>query len=316
LLIFAKVDERPRKRQSYARRPFTEPKKKRFYKVKMFLFLGGFVGSVFFAMSATSPAAPLGGGFRGGGFHGRFVARNAGPAFTMGRGIRRDFTFHQNRFFHRRDHRFSVQQFIWPVYWGPYFGSDYYPWDASNLDYGPDNEYGYGSGSAAPVQPEYSSRTTTPGPLVVVINQGNSRPTDNPNAGYSNSNYNSNYGSTAAEDKPRMAAQGSNEQAEMRTDPLKFVSPAAPQAAVQAPQAIPQPQAGGSGKLVLVSWLNDNGKDEIYVQNVETNEVQRITSEPNRKNFRIVEVHPNADPKEFEAIISNGSEQIPVRFRF
>jgi hypothetical protein len=27
-------------------------------------------------------------------------------------------------------------------------------------------------------------------------------------------------------------------------------------------------------------------------------------------------VHPNADPKEFEAIISNGSEQIPVKFRF
>jgi uncharacterized membrane protein len=67
---------------------------------------------------------------------------------------------------------------------------------------------------------------------------------------------------------------------------------------------------------VLVSWLNDNGKDVIYVQNVETNEVQRITSQPNRKNFRIVEVHPNSDPKEFEAIISNGSEQIPVRFRF
>jgi hypothetical protein len=233
----------------------------------------------------------------------------------MGRGIRRDFRFQQNRFFHRRDHRFFAQQFVWPVYWDPYYGSDYYPWDTSYLDYGPDNEYNYGGNSAAPVQPEYSSRTTTPGPLVVVINQGYSRSTDNPNAGY----YNSNYGSTAAEDKPRMAAQGSNEQAGMRTDPLKFVPPAAPQAAqapVQAPQAIPQPQAGGSSKLVLVSWLNDNGKDEIYVQNVETNEVQRITSEPNRKNFRIVEVHPNADPKEFEAIISNGSEQIPVKFRF
>jgi hypothetical protein len=284
----------------------------------MFLFLAGFAGSVFFAMSATSPAAPLGGGFRGGGFHGRFIARNAGPAFTMGRGIRRNFTFHQNRFFHRRDHRFFGQQVIWPVYWYPYYGSDYYPWDTSYLDYGPDNEYNYGSDSAAPVQPEYSRRTTTPGPLVVVINQGNSRSTDNPNAGYSNSNY----GSTAAEDKPGMAAPGSNEQAEIRTDPLKFVSPAAPQAAqaaAQAPQAIPQPQAGGSSgssKLVLVSWLNDNGKDVIYVQNVETNEVQRITSRPNRKNFRIVEVHPNADPTEFEAIISNGSEQIPVKFRF
>ena len=77
-----------------------------------------------------------------------------------------------------------------------------------------------------------------------------------------------------------------------------------------------QPQAGGSAKLVLVSWLNENGKDVVYVQNAETNEVQKITSEPNKNNFRIVEVHRNADPKEFEAIISNGSEQIPVKFRF
>jgi len=68
-------------------------------------------------------------------------------------------------------------------------------------------------------------------------------------------------------------------------------------------------------KLVLVSWLNDAGKTVIYVQNTETNEVQKITSEPNKDNFRIVEIHPNADPKLFEAVISNGSEKGPVRFR-
>jgi hypothetical protein len=68
-------------------------------------------------------------------------------------------------------------------------------------------------------------------------------------------------------------------------------------------------------KLVLVSWLNDAGKTVIYVQNLETNEVQRITSEPNKDNFRIVEVHPNADPKQFEVVISNGNEKGPVKFR-
>jgi hypothetical protein len=281
--------------------------------VKMFRFLAGFMGSVFFAISATTSAAPHGGGFRGGGFHGHFIGRNAGPAFTMGRGVRRDFTFRQSRFLHRRDHPFFVQQVIWPVYWAPYYGLGYYPWDTSYLDYGPDDDYDYGS--TAPVQPEYSRRTTSPEPLVVVINQGNSRSTDNPNAGYPNNIY----GSTAVQDKPRMAAQGSSEEAGTRTDPLKFVSPAATQAgqaAVQAHQAVLEPRAWGSRKLVLVSWLNDNGKDVIYVQNVETNDVQRITSEPNRENFRIVEVHPNADPKEFEAIISNGSKQISVGFRF
>jgi hypothetical protein len=68
-------------------------------------------------------------------------------------------------------------------------------------------------------------------------------------------------------------------------------------------------------KLVLVSWLDDAGKIVIFVQNTETNDVQRITSEPNKDHFRIVEVHPDADPKLFEAIISNGIEEGPVRFR-
>jgi hypothetical protein len=68
---------------------------------------------------------------------------------------------------------------------------------------------------------------------------------------------------------------------------------------------------------VLVSWLEDAGKDAIYVQKTETNnDVQKITSEPNLDNFRIVGLHPNADPKLFEAVISNGILQGPVRFRF
>jgi hypothetical protein len=68
-------------------------------------------------------------------------------------------------------------------------------------------------------------------------------------------------------------------------------------------------------KLVLVSWLDDAGKIAIFVQNTETNDVQKITSEPNKDHFRIVEIHPNPDPKLFEAVISNGSEEGPVRFR-
>jgi hypothetical protein len=286
----------------------------RCHSVKLFLFLAGFMGSVFFAISTTSRAAPPGAGFRGGGFHGRLGIRDGGSAVRIGHGIRRDFPFRQNRF-SRRGHHFFVQQFVWPVYWYPYYGSGYYPLDTSYLDDGPDYDYSYGSDSAAPVQPEYSRRATTPGPLVVVINQGNSQRADSSNAEHAKNNS----GSPIAERTPGMVAQGSNEQVEMRTDPMKFVSPEAMQAAqtaVQAPQAILKPQAGGSAKFVLVSWLNENGRDVVYVRNVETNEVQKITSEPNKDNFRIVAVHRNADPKEFEAIISNGREQIPVKFRF
>jgi hypothetical protein len=68
-------------------------------------------------------------------------------------------------------------------------------------------------------------------------------------------------------------------------------------------------------KLVLVSWLDDAGKIVIFVQNTETNDVQQVTSEPNKDHFRIVEIHPNEDPKLFEAVISNGIEKGPVRFR-
>ena len=67
---------------------------------------------------------------------------------------------------------------------------------------------------------------------------------------------------------------------------------------------------------MLVSWLEDAGKDVIYVQNTDTQDVQKITSEPNLDHFRIVELHPNTDPKLFEAVISNGSQQGAVRFRF
>jgi hypothetical protein len=68
-------------------------------------------------------------------------------------------------------------------------------------------------------------------------------------------------------------------------------------------------------KLVLVSWLDDAGKIVIFVQNTETHDVQRVTYEPNKDHFRIVEIHPSADPKLFEAVISNGTEKGPVRFR-
>jgi hypothetical protein len=88
-------------------------------------------------------------------------------------------------------------------------------------------------------------------------------------------------------------------------NPFTLVAPATPQA-----------QPGAFDKLVLVSWLKDAGKDVIFVQNTETNETQKITTEPNKNNFRIVEMHPNDNPKLVEAMISNGSEQGAVKFRF
>jgi hypothetical protein len=273
--------------------------------VKIFLFLAGFMGTIFLALSSTARAGSVGGGFRGGGgirgggLHAQFVGRNAGRPFITGRGF-------------RRGNRFFGQQFIWPGYWYPYYWPDYYPLDYSLLDN--DDPPDYQVVSAGPARQEYIARSATPGPVVVVVNQGNPGSGDSSSAGHANSNY----GATGTEGQQSLVAQKSNEQVGMGADLSKAVTPgtqAAP-ATVQATQAVPQVPAGGGSKYVLVSWLNFSGKDVLYVKNTETNQVQKITSEPNRDNFRIVEVHPNEDPQEFEAIISNGSGQIPVRFGF
>jgi hypothetical protein len=283
---------------------------------------GGFSGRGFqggFVARSPGLVAPHGGGFSGGGFHGRFIARSAGSAFRVGHGIHRDFA---NRRFFRHDRRIVFQQFAWPVYSYPYYD----PLAYSYLE--PDSDYQYWDNSAASVQPESFRRAVDHGPIVVVINTGNSRPMDS-NAGCVDSGYIS----TSAVGQQRMVVQDPNEKTGSRTDPMTSATltvpqatPAVPQATPAVPQATPaaaqttqttlQTEAGVFGKLVLVSWLDDDGKDVIFVKNIVTKDVQRITSQPNIDNFRIVEIHPNADPQQFEAIISNGIEQGAIRFRF
>jgi hypothetical protein len=68
-------------------------------------------------------------------------------------------------------------------------------------------------------------------------------------------------------------------------------------------------------KLVLVSWMKDGKKDVVFVQNTETNEVQKITREPNSNNLKLVELHPSRNPKLAEVLLSNGADQGPVKFK-
>ena len=270
---------------------------------------------VFLTLSATSQAGPHGGEFSGGGFHGRFggggfhsrfMARGASPGFRMGHGIHRDFA--NRRFFCHQPIFF--QQFAWPVYWYPYYD----PLAYSYLEE-PYPDYQYWDNSATSGQPESFRRAVDHGPIIVVINAGNSRPVDSSSSvGYVDSGYIS----TSAVGQQRTVVQDPDEKTGSRTDPMTLATSAVPQAtpAAQTTQATLQTGAGVFGKLVLVSWLDDGGKDVIFVKNIETNDVQRITSKPNIDSFRIVEIHPDADPKQFEAIISNGIEQGAVRFRF
>ena len=68
--------------------------------------------------------------------------------------------------------------------------------------------------------------------------------------------------------------------------------------------------------LFLASWLKDGSKEMILVENSETKEVQRITTESNQNNLRLIEIRPNPNPQLVEAVISNGKEQGAVKFRF
>jgi hypothetical protein len=87
-------------------------------------------------------------------------------------------------------------------------------------------------------------------------------------------------------------------------NPFTLVTPVAPRA---------QPKL--FDKFILVSWLNDGGKDVVFVQNIESSEVQKITKDPNSNSLRLVAIHKAADPKNAEAMLSNGTEEGSVKFR-
>jgi hypothetical protein len=80
--------------------------------------------------------------------------------------------------------------------------------------------------------------------------------------------------------------------------------------------SIPQEQPSPFDKLFLTSWLKDGSSDVVFIQNMETNEVEKITAEPNHNNRRLVALHLNPNAQFVEAVISDGQEQGAVKFRF
>lgn len=87
-------------------------------------------------------------------------------------------------------------------------------------------------------------------------------------------------------------------------NPFTLVTPAAPQAA-----------ASVFDKLALVSWFQAGKKAVVFVQNTETNEVQKITTSPNAQGLRLVEIRPNPNPQAVEAVLADNTRQGAVRFR-
>jgi hypothetical protein len=88
-------------------------------------------------------------------------------------------------------------------------------------------------------------------------------------------------------------------------NPFTLVTPAAP-----------REQESPFSKMFLTSWLRDGSQEVIFVQNSDTNVVQRIAEQPNQNNLRLVALHSNLDPKLVEAVVSDGKEKGIVKFRF
>jgi hypothetical protein len=87
-------------------------------------------------------------------------------------------------------------------------------------------------------------------------------------------------------------------------NPFTLVTPAAPQAA-----------ASPFDKLALVSWFRAGKNAVVFVQNTETNELEKITTQPNAQGLRLVEIRPNSNPQAVEAVIADNTQQGAVRFR-
>jgi len=81
---------------------------------------------------------------------------------------------------------------------------------------------------------------------------------------------------------------------------------------------VAQGPASPFSKLILVNWLHDKGKDILFVQDTETNEVKKVTKEAgaNSDELRLVEVVPNKNPSLIVAKLSKGREEGVVKFKF
>jgi hypothetical protein len=79
----------------------------------------------------------------------------------------------------------------------------------------------------------------------------------------------------------------------------------------------PAPESNSSPfeKLVLTSWLKDDGKFVVFVQSTDTNETQRITTEPNQDKLRLIEMHLDPNPAFVKAVISSPTQKGVVKFR-
>ena len=225
--------------------------------------------------------------FHDGRFHNRFFAHD--------RFFRRDHFFVHDRFFRHHDRfvsNFAFVGFGFPDWYPNYYDS--YPDDYSNYDGEPGYDDQYFDESSVPTQSELARRANYTASFEGISSFGSPLPMGSINDRNS-------YRSTSAEGRDMNVVREPNESTGAKADSVKLVT------------QDPNTQDGAFANLILVGWLNDAGNYVIFVQNTETKKLQKVTSEPNKDHFRIIEMRPNADPKLVEAVISNGTDQGTVK---
>jgi hypothetical protein len=282
----------------------TVPSNKSFHMKKLRVFRWLSMATLAASLPITARAAgdhsmsgPMGGrphfsgardrAFHDGRFHNRFFAHD--------RFFRRDHFFNREPSFRHRNpfvSNFAFVGFGFPDWYPNYYGS--YPDDYSNNDGEPSFDDQYMDQSAVPTLSELARRANYTAPLAGISTFGSPLPRGSSNERSSNR-------SASAEERDMDVGGEQNEATGANADPVKLVS--------QTPNTPGSPFAN----LILVGWLNDAGNYVIFVQNTETKKLQKVTSEPNKDHFRIIEFRPNADPKLVEAVISNGTDEGTVK---
>jgi hypothetical protein len=225
--------------------------------------------------------------FHDGRFHNRFFAHD--------RFFRRDRFFVHDRFFrrhHRFDSNFAFVGFGFPDWYSNY--DDSYSDDYPNNDGEPGYDGQYFDESSVPTQSELARRANYLASLEGISSFGNP-------LAVGSSNDRGSYSSTSAAERDMNVVREPNESTGAKADPVKLFTPD------------PNTHGGTFANLILVGWLNDGGNYVVFVQNTETKKLQKVTSEPNKDHFRIIELRQNADPKLVEAVISNGTDQGTVK---
>jgi hypothetical protein len=258
--------------------------------MKRLRYFGWFLAATL-AASLPITAQAAGGHNIGGGPH---LSGGRGHDFALHDGHFRNRFFVHDRFF-RHHHRFvSNFAFVGLDFpdWYPNY-DDSYPGDYSNNDGEPDSDGQYFDESSVPTLSELARGANDTASFGGISSFGRPQPVGptNDRASYR----------TSSVSQRENVVREPNESSAAKSDSAKLITPD------------PNTQSGTFANLILVGWLNDAGNDVIFVQNTQTKKLQKLTAEPNKDHFRIIELRQNADPKLVEAVISTGTEQGTVK---